>query len=64
MEALLISTLVVLLINYDCHSNKDVPGFDFYMPLVLPEEFYVFEATVSIIYTCAGVCGLFLLPLT
>ena len=64
MEALLISTTVVLLMNYDCHNNKDKPGFDFYMPRVLPDEFYLYEVTVSVIYTCAGVCGLFMLPLT
>ena len=64
METLLISTMVVLLINYNCHDNKDVPNFDFYMPRILPDEFYMYEVTVATIYTCAGVCGLFLLPLT
>ena len=64
METLLISTMVVLLVNYNCHDNKDAANFDFYMPKVLPDEFYMYEVTVSTIYTCAGVCGLFLLPLT
>lgn len=64
METLLISTMVVLLVNYNCHDNNDVPDFDYYMPKVLPVEFYIYEATVVVIYMCTGICGLFLLPLT
>ena len=64
METLLISTMTVLLINYNCHENINKDPSGLYMNFILPKDFYSYEVTISIIYTCSGVCGLFLLPLT
>jgi DHHC palmitoyltransferase len=64
METLLVSTVVVLLMNCKCHDNLKIPDFNFYMPMLLPKEFYYYESTVSVLYSCSGICGLFLLPLT
>ena len=66
METLVIMIFSVVLLNMDCHQNKDLPRneYNFFVPMLLPPVFYSEEVIVPLIYFCAAISGFFIFPVT
>ena len=64
MLTLLGTTIISLILNFNCYKNYDLPRNDdkfLYQDLFLPEWFYSEAFVITVTLLCIAICGSFIL---